>query len=227
MTRSRIIFILFFIIAAVIIWLSGIHQYLTFENLQKNRGMLLAYLEKNYISSVFIFLAVYVSTAFFIPGTLALTVASGFFFGFIAGTFYALLGACLGATMAFFTSRYLMGSWIQKKFGEHLAVFNEEISRHGYHYLLFFRIVPILPFFMVNYLAGITHISKFTFIWTTIIGMLPGTLVCAFAGQQLGVIISPDQIFSREVIISLILLAALILLPPIARHTKKYFYKVQ
>lgn len=97
----------------------------------------------------------------------------------------------------------MIGAWIQRRYKSQLKTFNIEITLHGYHYLLIFRIVPLLPFFMVNYLAGITHISVWTFIWTTAAGMLPGALVCSFAGQQLGVISSPENIFSTEVIISL------------------------
>jgi uncharacterized membrane protein YdjX (TVP38/TMEM64 family) len=221
--KKRIAVFICLLVASVLIWLIGIHQHLTFENITENRDMLLSFVDQNYILSVFIFLTAMISTAFFIPGTLALTVASGFFFGFIAGMFYALLGACLGAIMAFLASRYLIGSWIQHKLNNQLETFNKEISRHGHNYLLFFRIVPVLPFFVVNYLAGITNISAWTFLWTTAVGMLPGALVCTFAGQQLGIISSLDRIFSTEVIIAFILLAALILLPPAVRHTKKIF----
>lgn len=223
LSKKRIALSICLLTAGVLVWMSGIQQYLTFENFRGNRDVLLSFVDRNYMFSVFVFLAVYVSTAFFVPGTLALTVSSGFFFGFMAGTFYSLLGACTGAAMAFLTSRYLIGSWIQKKFSHQLEKLNGEISRHGYNYLLFFRIVPVLPFFMVNYLAGMTNISNRTFIWTTAAGMLPGTLVCTFAGRQLGLIASPEKIFSGEVVISMILLALLILFPPVFRHIKGRF----
>lgn len=223
LTIKRFFFILLFLSAAVLVWLSGLHKHITLENIQQNRELLLMYIEQNYIFSVLIFLGIYITTAFFVPGTLALTVASGFFFGFVTGAFYSLVGACLGATAAFLTSRHLIGSWIQKKFSSELETFNKELSRHGYNYLLVFRIVPVLPFFMVNYLAGITHVSKWTFLWSTAVGMLPGALICAYAGQQLGVISSPEEIVSTEIMISLFLLAVLILLPPAIRHTKKLF----
>jgi len=222
-SKKRIAVVICLLIAGVLIWLSGIHQHLTFENLKENREILTSNVNRHYSLSVIMFLAVYISTAFFVPGTLALTVAAGFFFGFIAGTFYSLLGACLGATMAFLASRYLIGSWIQRKFKAQLDVFNREISSHGYNYLLFFRIVPVLPFFVVNYLAGITRISQWTFMWTTAVGMLPGALVCTYAGRQLVTIDSPQKIFSTEVITALALLALLILMPPAVRHLKKFF----
>lgn len=220
--RKRFIIVVFLLVSAFLLWFLGIQEHLTFENIRDNRELLLSYVNQNYAFSISIFFAVYILTALFVPGTLVLTVASGFFFGFIAGTFYALLAACLGATMAFLASRYLIGSWIQYKFKYQLETINKEISRHGYNYLLVFRIVPILPFCVVNYLAGITHISKWTFIWTTVSGMLPGALVCTFAGQQLGSITSADRIFSAEIIVALVLLAVLILLPPAVRHAKRF-----
>lgn len=79
LSRTRIAVFISLPVTAVLIWLSGFHQYLTFENLQENREMLFSYVEQNYAFSVFTFLSLYIMTAFFIPGTLVLTVASGFF----------------------------------------------------------------------------------------------------------------------------------------------------
>jgi len=221
MTKKHIAIFIFLLIVAAAFWLPGLHRYLKFEELIQNREMLISYVEKHYIPSVFLFCLVYVSTAFFVPGTLVLTIGAGFLFGFVPGTLYSIMGSSLGAFLAFLTSRYLIGSWIQNKFIHQLSGFNQEIARHGINYLLAFRIFPFLPFFVVNYIAGIAHISTWTFIWTTFLGMLPGTIVCTFAGRQLGVITSPDEIFSTEVIMSLVLLALLILLPPAAYHIKR------
>lgn len=222
-SKKRIIVLTCMLTAALFIYLSEARQYLTFEHLRENRELLLSWSASNAALAVILFLSLYISTAFFVPGTLALTVAAGFFFGVVAGTFYSFLGAVSGATMAFLASRYLIGSWIQRKFSYQLETFNKEIARHGHNYLLFFRIVPVLPFFMVNYLAGITNIRNRTFIWTTAAGMLPGTLVCTFAGRQLGLIDSPEKIFSTEVITALLLLAVLIVLPPLVRRAGKLF----
>lgn len=219
--RLRIFLILLLLIAAAEAWISGIHQHLTFEAIKENREILLSYVDRNYAVSVLVFLCLYISTAFFIPGTLVLTVASGLLFGFIAGTCYAVAAASSGATLAFLTSRYLAGSWTQQRFGRQLEAFNREISRHGHHYLLAFRIVPVLPFFMVNYLAGLTNIPRWTFIWTTAAGMLPGALVSTYTGEQLGLVTSARDIFSPEVMTALVLLAVLVLLPPVMRHAKK------
>jgi uncharacterized membrane protein YdjX (TVP38/TMEM64 family) len=221
LSKKRAIVFICLLTVAALVWLTGVHQYLTFENVRENRDVLLALVEQNYLPSVFIFLTVYVMTAFFIPGTLALTAAAGFLFGFTEGTLFSLAGACLGATMAFLTSRFMIGAWIQKRFNDQLEAFNREIALHGIHYLIVFRIVPLLPFFMVNYLAGMTHISKWTFIWTTAAGMLPGALVCTYAGQKLATISSPENIFSAEVIVSLLLLAALVLLPALIHHARR------
>jgi uncharacterized membrane protein YdjX (TVP38/TMEM64 family) len=220
MPKKNVAIFIFLLTAAAALWLPGLHRYLKFEELIENRGMIISYVERHYIPSVLLYCLVNVSTAFFVPGTLILTVAGGFFFGFVPGTLYSLMGSSIGAFLAFLTSRFLIGAWIQNKFIHQLSGFNREIARHGINYLLAFRIFPVLPFFVVNYLAGIAHISTWTFIWTTFLGMLPGTLVCTFAGRQLGVITSQDEIFSTEVIVSLALLALLILLPPVAYHIK-------
>jgi uncharacterized membrane protein YdjX (TVP38/TMEM64 family) len=140
-------------------------------------------------------------------------VASGFLFGVAAGAVYVNIASTSGAVLAFLCSRYLIGNWIQKRFSARLKSFNKEILRHGHNYLLFLRIVPIIPFFAVNYLAGITKIPLSKFIWTTVLGMLPGSVLFAYAGQRLGEIEQVRDLFSAEFIVAFSLLALFALLP--------------
>jgi len=219
---KQIILLICLLALILLLWLTDLHHFLTFENILKNRDIFFAFIDQNYVLSVSVFLMLYVFTAFFIPGTLALTAAAGFFFGFAAGTVYSLTAACIGAVLSFLTSRHIIGSWIQQKFSDQLEIFNREIVRHGPYYLLVFRIVPLLPFFVVNYIAGLTRVSTWTFVWTTAAGMLPGALACTYAGRQLGAITSPDELLSPGVVISLVLLAVLIILPPVIHHMKRF-----
>lgn len=196
-------------------------RYLNFETMKRNREALLAFVRARHVAAAFLFCAVYLSTAFFLPGALVLTVLGGFLFGFLPGALYANLSAAAGACLAFLASRYVAGDMMQKRYAQQLRGFNREIERHGPNYLLVLRIVPVLPFFVVNYLAGLTKISLPRFLFTTFLGMLPGSLVYSFAGRQLETIARPEDILSTGVMVALSLLAVLALLPVIVNALRK------
>jgi uncharacterized membrane protein YdjX (TVP38/TMEM64 family) len=195
----------------------GLGDYLTFEMVKEHRAALRFFVDGHYATSVIVFIAVYLSTALFVPGAVVLTLAAGFLFGVVAGVVYVNIAATTGAVLAFLCSRYLIGKWIQKKFSAPLKSFNREIERHGQNYLLVLRIIPLFPFFAVNYLAGITKIPLPKFIWTTALGMLPGSVLYAYAGQRLGEIEQVVDLFSAEFIIAFSILALLAFSPVVVR----------
>jgi uncharacterized membrane protein YdjX (TVP38/TMEM64 family) len=207
------------LVAAVIcgLWLSGLHETLTFGRIREQREVLRVFVEKNYVLSVLSFLLLTVSTAFFVPGAIALVLAAGFFFGVIPGALFAVTGLTLGAATAFLVARYVLGDWVQERYRLPLAAFNEEMRRHGHYYLLTLRVVPVLPFFLVNILAGLTKISLKRFVAMTSLGMLPVAFIYSFAGRKLASINSPRDILSPGMIAALVLLAILILLPVILK----------
>ena len=221
MNRKRIILIVIVLVALIFIWVSEPATYLTFENLKQNREALQHFVNKHYLESALIFIFIFVSTAFIIPGAIIMSVAGGLFYGVLMGTLYINIGSTVGATMSFLASRYLIGQWVQKRYHMQLETFNREIDRHGTNYLITLRIIPILPFFMVNYLAGLTRISTKKFFLTTSLGMLPGSLVYTFAGQQFSEITSPEDITSPQLIIALVFLGVFALLPVFVHHINR------
>lgn len=219
-SRGKIVLLGLILFGAASVWLTGLNEYLTFENLKGNRDILRSYVESHYIPSVIVFIAAVVSTAFFVPGAIAVTLVGGFLFGVLLGTLYLLAGATMGASLAFLSARYVLGNWVQRRYEEQLRIFNREMARHGHNYLITFRIVPVMPFFLVNYLAGITRMPIGRFMWTTAVGMLPGSVVYSFAGRELRGIESPDDIMSPKLLSALILLALFALLPVLLRLSK-------
>lgn len=215
----RQLILLFLLIAAIVaIRLSGIGEYISFDNLQRNKQTLQELVNKNYISSIFLFVVIYIiSTALSVPGATVLTLAGGFLFGTPLAVFCVNVGATAGATLAFLSARYLIGEWVQNRYGGLLKRFNEELSRNGHLYLLTLRLIPIFPFFMINFFGGLTRISLRTFVWTTSVGIIPGSFVYSFAGSQLNSINSPEDILSRRVLTAFLLLALFILFPVVIR----------
>jgi len=196
-------------------------SYINFEDLRNNSEEFKMHVQQRYIIAALFFVGIYfVVAAFSIPGAFALTTAGGFLFGTTLSTAYVLLGATSGAILAFLASRYLAGNYIQKKYGSHLVKVNKEIAKNGENYILMLRFISIPPFFILNLLAGLTKIDLKTFIWTTAVGILPGTLIYSYAGSNLSRIEEPRDILSPHMIYAFLLLGLLSVLPVLI---KKFF----
>jgi uncharacterized membrane protein YdjX (TVP38/TMEM64 family) len=219
--KIRIILFLLFIVVIVLMRFSPAGSVLTFENLKQHRENLLVFVQHNYTTAAAAFILVYIlTTSLSIPGAVILTLAGGFLFGAIAGTMYVVVGATTGASLAFLSARYLVGNRLQEKYQNQFKKFNDEIERNGTSYLLTLRLIAVFPFFLINFLAGLTKISVRTFLWTTAVGIIPGTAVFAFAGQQIGSINSLTEILSRKVLAAFAVLALFTLVPVIWKRLK-------
>ncbi len=123
-------------------------------------------------------------TGLSLPGAAVLTILFGWFFGFLPALVVVSFASTTGATLAFLISRYFLRDSIQKQFGERLRVFNEALEKEGASYLLTLRLIPAVPFFIINLVMGLTPIRVTTFWWVSQLGMLPGTAVFTYAGSS-------------------------------------------
>ncbi len=114
-------------------------------------------------------------------------------FGSIAGAFWALVGAVSGSMALFFIIRYLIGYWVQKRYAHALAGFNADIDKHGALYILIAQLLPFTPTLLVTSAAGLSRLSWLQFLWSTGVGLAPGTLLYTWAGTNLHTIHSPDD----------------------------------
>ena len=130
--------------------------------------------------------AIYViATGLSIPGAAVLTLAFGWFFGFWRALILVSFASTTGATVAFLLSRYLLRDTIQNRFGDRLAKFNAALEREGAFYLFTLRLIPAVPFFVINVVMGLTPIRVRTYWWVSQIGMLAGTCVYVYAGSTI------------------------------------------
>lgn len=223
MKKQKIILLAVIFVIVVLIRFTPVIDFLSYETIDNNRDMLLNYVENNYIFSAMIFIIVYfITISLSIPGATLLTITSGLLFGPVAGTIYTNIGATLGAVVIFLISRYLIGERVQQKYRERFRKFNEELDRNGPNYLLTLRFIPLFPFFLVNLFGGLSRIRLRTFAWTTSLGILPGSFVYAYAGHNLGMVISPSDAVTPEVISAFVLLGIFALIPVIYRKIKKW-----
>ncbi|ADD68167.1 SNARE associated Golgi protein-related protein [Denitrovibrio acetiphilus DSM 12809] len=212
------------IIIAAALWLrqSEYAELLTLEALKANGDALRIYVADHYISSVGLYVVIYMVVAGLnIPGAVILSIGGGYVFGAIAGTVFAVTSATLGAGIGFLTARYIMGSSLNVKYAKQLQRLNRELETNGYLYMLTLRLIPAFPYFLINILAGLTKLRFGTFIWTSYIGMIPGGFVFVYAGSRLNNISSLSDIFSPEMLSAFVLLGALMLIPVAYKKIKR------
>lgn len=124
-----------------------------------------------------------VVTALSLPGAAAMTLIYGWLFHLVPTVILVSFASTLGATLAFLLSRYLLRDTIQEIFGDRRVGFNKALEEEGAFYLFTLRLIPAVPFFVINVVMGLTPIRVRTFWWISQVGMIPGTVAFAYAGS--------------------------------------------
>lgn len=188
-------------------WLLELPSFLTLEALQQSHVELAqASAEQPVLAALIYFVAYVLITALSIPGAAALTLVGGALFGLGWGLVLVSFASSLGATLAMLLARYLLQNLVQQRFGSRLSSLNEGLQREGAFYLFTLRLVPVIPFFLINLGLGLTRLPAWTFYWVSQLGMLPGTLVYVNAGAELGQIQSVGDVLSAQLLMAFALL---------------------
>lgn len=203
-----------FVGGLVVFFALGGHRYLSLETIKANRDAFLSFADHHFLAAIAIAFAIYVgATAMSIPGATALSLAMGFVFGRWLGTAIVVVAATAGATIVFLAARYLFAESAQRRLGELGRKINEGFNENAFAYLLFLRLVPAFPFFLVNIASAFTAIPVRTYALATFIGIIPGTFIYVNLGQTLGRIDSLEGLVSRETLLAFALLGLSALLP--------------
>ena len=123
-------------------------------------------------------------TGLSLPGAVPLTLVYGWFFGWWRAVVLVSFASTAGATVAFLLSRFFLREWVQAKFGDRLKSFNDNLEREGAFYLFTLRLIPAVPFFVINVVMGLTPMKTWTYWWVSQVGMLAGTMVFVYAGAS-------------------------------------------
>jgi uncharacterized membrane protein YdjX (TVP38/TMEM64 family) len=218
MSRNKIMILISIALLVALFFFLGLGRYLTLASLKANRAALVEFYANHRFLMATVFIAVYiVQTALSLPGAAVLSLAAGAVFGVVRGALYVNIGATIGATLAFLVARYLFRDTIQKRFGSRLETMNRELEHSGFNYLLFLRLVPVFPFFLINLAAGLTKIPLRTFFLGTMVGIIPGNFVFCNAGASLATITSMSDIAAPRVLGSFALLGLFALVPVVYR----------
>ena len=219
--NNKIILLVLIGVGVASFYFFDMQQYLSFESLKANQERLNVVYHENPIIFMSGFIGIYfLIVALSLPGATVLTLTAGAIFGSVLGTFLVNAGATLGATVAFLSARFIFRDWVENKFNDKLVFINNGISDNPISYLLFLRLVPLFPFFLVNLVLGVTQVRLSIYFLSTMIGIMPGSFVYANAGSNLARINTISDIASPEMFGAFILLGIFALIPAFYRRYK-------
>jgi uncharacterized membrane protein YdjX (TVP38/TMEM64 family) len=213
--RFRRIFVLSLIvalllIASVLLWQN---HWLDFSALQAHRAEVAAWVVTYPITAAVLFFAIFVAAvSLSLPVATVLALLAGSLFGFAEALLLVAFASSVGAMFAMLLSRYVFRDLVERHWPHGVAMANRGLARDGSFYLLFLRISPALPYFVVNLLMGLTRLPVRTFFVMTLIGTLPEMALFVNAGGALATLQSPADVLTGKIILSLVLLSLLPLL---------------
>jgi len=228
----RKMIVLLLVVSAVIIAYTQFGDALSLEKLAQQESQLREFQQQHPVLVYGIAFLIYVLvTGLSLPGAAVLTLLYGWYFGLIPGVVVVSFASTAGATLAFLLSRFLFRDTIQQRFGERLVKFNESLEREGPFFLFTLRLIPAVPFFVINAVMGLTPIRTRTFWWVSQLGMLAGTFVYVYAGSSVPSLKTladegVNAVFSPAQLTQIVIAFALLGLFPLAvRWSMKLFSK--
>jgi pyruvate/2-oxoglutarate dehydrogenase complex dihydrolipoamide dehydrogenase (E3) component/uncharacterized membrane protein YdjX (TVP38/TMEM64 family) len=209
-SRGRLLVVALIVLAVAAFFALGGYRYLSFDVIKARQADIRSWYEANPWRTLAGFFALYVAVAgLSLPGGAILTLVAGALFGLLRGTILVSFASVIGATIAFLAARFVLRDWVQARFAGKMQLVNEGIRKEGGFYLFTLRLIPLIPFFVINLAMGLTPIRTWTFIWVSQIGMLAGTLAFVNAGTQLAAIDSPAGILRPGLIGAFVILGFL------------------
>ncbi len=194
---------------------------MTLDALLEKREVVQAWVAAQPCLAALIFVAVYaVTVSLAIPAALILSLFSGFLFGRWLGTALVLIGASLGALIVFMAARSAFGGPLRGRAGPFVERLDRGLRDNAVEMMLFLRLVPVFPFFLVNLVAVLFAVPLRVFLLTTVIGIAPAVFIYNSVGRQLGTMTRLDGLLSPGALMTLLSLAALSLLPIAVRRWK-------
>jgi pyruvate/2-oxoglutarate dehydrogenase complex dihydrolipoamide dehydrogenase (E3) component/uncharacterized membrane protein YdjX (TVP38/TMEM64 family) len=200
-SRGRLALVLLAAAAVAVFFAAGWHRYLSLDHLKAQQAALQHWRAAHPAGSAAAFLAAYVAvTGLSLPGAVLLTLLAGALFGLLWGTIIVSFASSIGATLAFLASRFVLRDWVQASYRTQLQAINRGVEKEGGFYLFTLRLIPAVPFFVINLAMGLTPMRAGTFYWVSQLGMLAGTIVYVYAGTQLGRVGSLGDVLSPGLI---------------------------
>lgn len=196
---TRLLPLLLITVAAAAVWWSGLLDYVSLQQLAENHETLREYVSDNLILTLMAYIGIYAAVvALSLPVAAPLTLAGGFLFGWFAGGLSTVLGATLGAVIIFILARTALADTFARKAGPLLGKFRKGFQDDAISYLLFLRLVPLFPFWLVNLAPALLGVRLRDYVIATFLGIIPGTFAFALTGVGLdSVLIAQEEAYTQ------------------------------
>ena len=219
-SMTRLLPLVIIVIVVGAFFALGGNQYLSFESLGQNRRELLQWTTENPVLAAVIFFTAYtLVVAFSLPGATWMTLGGGFVFGTLMATVFVVSAATIGAVAIFLIARYCLADRFHAKMSPAALKMEAGFQANALSYLLFLRLVPAFPFWLINLVPAFVGVPLRIYIIGTFVGIIPGSVVYCSVGNGLGAVFdsggTPDLgiIFQPEILAPIIAMAVLALVP--------------
>ena len=180
----------------------GLHHHISLSALAENRDALHGFVKGHLFLALLTYMAIYVVlVALSVPGAAVMSIAGGFLFGWMISVPATITAAVIGSIIVFHIVKTSVGATLAERAGPVVKKVSTGFAKDAFHYLLFLRLAPVFPFFMVNAVAGLCRVRLRTFIVATIIGIIPASFAFALLGSGLDEVID-KQLASHQACIA-------------------------
>jgi uncharacterized membrane protein YdjX (TVP38/TMEM64 family) len=173
----------------------GVHEHISLQSIAANREELRHFIADNWLLALLIYMLVYACTiALSIPGATLLTIVGGLLFGWLTGAIAAIMAATAGAILIFLAARTSFEEALTRKAGGLVNRIRDGFTRDAFNYLLFLRLTPVFPFWLVNIAAALAQVRLKTFVTATVLGIIPAGFALSFVGSGLDSLIDSQKL---------------------------------
>lgn len=182
------------VLLMILAFSQGVHKHLTLSSLIMERQNLADLVNQNLLFTVLGYVVLYaIAVALSFPGASLLTIAGGFLFGWAVGGFATVFGATVGAAILFIIAKSSFGEVLTRRAGPFMTRLAEGFRRDAFNYLLFLRLTPVFPFWLVNIAPALFQMPLGSYVLATFVGIIPGTFAFAFIGSGLDSVIEAQE----------------------------------
>jgi len=222
MNYKKLSIVIGMILAFIIFRYLEVDQIISIERLVENKERLIEFTSRHYFASIIIFLVLNVLLGSIgVPVYAVFTLAAGLIFGFFEGIIIALSASLLGGYISFFLSRYAFSNFFRKKYSHRLEKVEKRLEEKGFTYLLGLRLLPGFPYFATNVLAGLSPIKTTTYLYSTILGIIPSTVLFIYTGHVLRELDSIYQMLRFKYMWPVVLVGLMTLTAIVIRYKRK------
>lgn len=218
-TLKKILPLLALAALGLIAFFYGLHETAGFASLKAHKDTLRAITGAHPVLAAVSFMGIYaLCVALSLPIATILTLLGGFLFGLWLGTLMVVTAATLGATALFLVARSAVGARLRDKAGTAYQKVADDMRANAASYLLFLRLMPLFPFWLVNIIPALFNVKLRIFVITTLVGILPGSFVYVNVGRELGQLQGLDDILSPRMVLAFALLGMMALVPALYKR---------